>query len=126
MEAPDKVDYPTDGDSDDNAGFSIKVNFISIDILQIPELAELMNEFEKDDEVVYQRSEKQKQYFQELKVKGVERQPREEIQDSRKERASEFDKNISVQREEQSTRLMGMVEDINEVIKAPKNKIYLR
>ena len=25
MEAPNKVDYPTDGDSDDNAGFSIKV-----------------------------------------------------------------------------------------------------
>lgn len=25
MQAPAKVDYPTDDDSDDNAGFSIKV-----------------------------------------------------------------------------------------------------
>ena len=29
MDAPLKVDYPTDDDSDDNAGFSIKVNTIT-------------------------------------------------------------------------------------------------
>ena len=33
MEAPDKVDYPTDGDSDDNAGFSIKVFELVINCL---------------------------------------------------------------------------------------------
>lgn len=29
MDAPLKVDYPTDDDSDDNAGFSIKVRSLS-------------------------------------------------------------------------------------------------
>jgi hypothetical protein len=47
MIAPNKVDYPTDDDSDDNAGFSIKV----------PELADLLNEFEKDDDVIYKENE---------------------------------------------------------------------
>ena len=47
MEAPLKVDYPTDDDSDDNAGFSIKV----------PELSDLINEFEKDDDVIYKENE---------------------------------------------------------------------
>jgi hypothetical protein len=47
MNAPNKVDYPTDDDSDDNAGFSIKV----------PDLADLLNEFEKDDDVIYKDNE---------------------------------------------------------------------
>lgn len=43
MEAPLKVDYPTDDDSDDNTGFSLK----------IPDLSDLVNEFEKDDDTLY-------------------------------------------------------------------------
>lgn len=42
MKTPLKVDYPSDEDSDENQGFMIKV----------PELQELLNEFEKDDEVI--------------------------------------------------------------------------
>lgn len=30
MVVPDRADYPTDGDSDDNAGFTIKVRLIGI------------------------------------------------------------------------------------------------
>jgi hypothetical protein len=44
MQAPNKVDYPTDEESDgDAAGFSIK----------IPELGDLLNEFEKDDDALF-------------------------------------------------------------------------
>jgi len=37
MDAPLKVDYPTDDDSDDNVGFSLK----------IPDLSDLINEFRR-------------------------------------------------------------------------------
>lgn len=48
MEAPEKVDYPTDDDSDDGgAAFSIK----------IPDLSDLINEFEKDDDTLYKAAE---------------------------------------------------------------------
>jgi hypothetical protein len=47
MEAPQKVDYPTDEDSDENNGFMIK----------IPDLSDLVNEFERDDDVLYKSSE---------------------------------------------------------------------
>lgn len=63
MLAPKKVDYPTDDDSDDNVGFSIKVRTSikpSIGVLmsiQVPELADLLNEFEKDDDVLYKEAE---------------------------------------------------------------------
>lgn len=48
MPAPLKVDYPTDEDSDgDAAGFSIK----------IPDLADLLNEFEKDDDALFKAAD---------------------------------------------------------------------
>ena len=48
MPAPLKVDYPTDEDSDgDAAGFSIK----------IPDLGDLINEFEKDDEALFKAAD---------------------------------------------------------------------
>ncbi len=53
MKAPLKVDYPTDEESDDNAGFAIKV----------PDLADLLNEFEKDDDVLYKENEQMRQYL---------------------------------------------------------------
>ena len=47
LAAPLKVDYPTDDESDENVGFNIK----------IPELADLITEFEKDDDALYKESE---------------------------------------------------------------------
>ena len=38
------MDYPTDEDSDDNLGFSMKM----------PELTDLLGDFEKDDDVLKQ------------------------------------------------------------------------
>jgi len=51
MEAPLKVDYPTDEDSDDNKGFQMKID----------DLADLINNFEKDDDVIFKEEEALKQ-----------------------------------------------------------------
>ena len=56
------MDYPTDEDSDDGAGFSIK----------IPELADLITEFEKDDEALFKAAELIKATKADLKAKGME------------------------------------------------------
>ena len=50
MERPLKVDYPSDEDSDENQGFNILV----------PEVEDLINEFEKDDELIYKENEARK------------------------------------------------------------------
>jgi hypothetical protein len=57
-----KVDYPTDEDSDEGAGFSIK----------IPELGDLLSEFEKDDEALFKAAELVKGAKAELKAKGMD------------------------------------------------------
>ena len=118
MPAPLKVDYPTDEESDgDAAGFSIK----------IPELADLINEFEKDDDALFKAADSIKQVKADNKAKGLEYNAREvEIRDEKKDRQQLLDGNIGAQREEWASRLPGMLEDINEVIKDPKNKLYLR
>lgn len=78
MPAPLKVDYPTDEDSDgDAAGFSIK----------IPELADLINEFEKDDEALLKAADSIKQVKADNKAKGLEYNAREvEIRDEKKDK----------------------------------------
>lgn len=111
------MDYPTDEESDEGAGFSIK----------IPELQDLIVEFEKDDDVLFKAAEAVKQVKADHKAKGLEWNPRDvDIKDEKKEKIIHLDANISTQREEWASRLPGMVEDINETIKDPKNKIYLR
>lgn len=117
LSQPLKVDYPTDEDSDEGAGFSIK----------IPELNDLISEFEKDDESLFKAAEVIKQAKADHKAKGIEFNARElEIKDDKKDKIVHLDSNISIQREEWTSRLPGMLEDINELIKDPKNKIYLR
>lgn len=111
------MDYPTDEDSDDGAGFSIK----------IPELGDLIGEFEKDDEALFKAAEVIKGVKADHKAKGMEYSAREvDIKDDKKDKTALFDANMSMQREEWTSRLPGMLEDINELIKDPKNKIYLR
>ncbi len=116
MEAPSKVDYPTDEDSDENVGFSLK----------IPELQDLINEFEKDDDTLLKLADALKQQKNDSKLKGFEYDPRDDIKDLKIDKIKHLDQNISNQREEWTTRLPGMLEDVNEVIKDAKNKIYLR
>ena len=117
LSQPLKVDYLTDEDSDEGSGFSIK----------IPELADLLIEFEKDDDSIFKAAEVVKQAKADLKAKGLEWTSRDiEIKDDKKEKIAHLDSNISTQRQEWNSRLPGMLEDINETIKDPKNKLYLR
>ena len=117
LPAPLKVDYPTDEESDEGAGFSIK----------IPELLDLIMEFEKDDDALFKAADIVKQVKADHKAKGLDLNAREvEIKDDKKDKIAHLDQNISTQREEWTSRLPGMLEDINEVIKDSKNKISLR
>ena len=87
MPAPLKVDYPTDEDSDgDAAGFSIK----------IPDLSDLLNEFEKDDEALFKAADTIKQVKADHRAKGLELNAREvEIRDDKKDKVTLLDSNIS-------------------------------
>lgn len=117
LEAPLKVDYPTDEESDEATGFSIK----------IPELADLITEFEKDDDALFKAAEAIKAAKADCKAKAIEFNARDlEIKDDKKERQGLLDGNITAQREEWTSRMPGWVEDVNEVVKDPKNKLYLR
>jgi hypothetical protein len=84
-------------------------------------------EFEKDDDSLFKATEAVKQAKADHKAKGLEFFARDlEIKDEKKEKMAHLDGNIGVQREEWTSRLPGMLEDINEVVKDPRNKIYLR
>ena len=86
LDAPMKVDYPTDEESDEGAGFSIK----------IPELQDLIMEFEKDDDALFKSAETIKQYKADHKAKGLEFSAREiDIKDEKKEKIIHLDQNIS-------------------------------
>lgn len=85
---PLKVDYPTDEDSDDGAGFSIK----------IPELNDLITEFEKDDEALFKAVESIKQVKADAKAKGIDITTMRdvEIKDDKKDKISHLDANMSM------------------------------
>lgn len=116
MEAPDEVDYLTDDESDDGADFEVKV----------PALDDLINEFEKGDEVIAGEEEAFKNHCADLKLRGFELELRGEIKHVGTERATVLDKNMSAQRALFQSNLPGMVEDLNEVTRDPSNKCYLR
>lgn len=87
LQAPQKVDYPTDEESDEGgSGFSIK----------IPELADLITEFEKDDESLFKAAELIKQVKADHQAKSLEFNQREvEIKDEKKEKIAHLDQNIT-------------------------------
>lgn len=100
-----EVDYNTDDDSDgEHKGFSVKV----------PELSDLIADFEKDDEVAQKEKEANKNYKSEMKAKGIQIETRYDIKNTKKDKVNHFDSNISMQREEWGSRIMGMIEDVNE------------
>lgn len=45
----------------------------------MPDLSDLINEFEKDDDVIHKDNEARKQYLSDLKIKGNEKEPRVEF-----------------------------------------------
>lgn len=114
LPAPAKVDYLTDDESDDNAGFELKV----------PSLDDLIHEFEKEDDMIQKTTEDFKSHLYDLKVQGFQKQTREEIKHSKTEKTQLLDQNISAHKQKLAATLPGMLEDVNETIKNPKNKIY--
>ena len=71
MEAPLKVDYPTTDDEGTNDDFRIK----------IPDIYDLINEFERDDDYLYKTLEKEKQERNEYRLKGLEMERRAHLRD---------------------------------------------
>lgn len=88
MEKPDQNDYLTDEESDEAADFEIKV----------PDLDELITEFEKSDEAIQQINESIKQHKVELISRGFETEARYDIKNKKGEKQQMLDDNISMQR----------------------------
>merc|ERR1719272_2186023 len=81
LEKPDHNDYLTD----EAADFEVKV----------PELGQLLNQFENDDEVILGLNETQKMYAKDLVSKGFEPEERYDIKNNKGERAALLEDNIS-------------------------------
>ena len=114
--APNAVDYLTDDESDDGKGFELKV----------PNLDELINQFEAPDETINKANESFKQHLVDLKQRGFEKEVREEIKQTKIDKKILLDANISAHRSFYEAALPSMVEDLNTVVKDPAKKIYLR
>jgi hypothetical protein len=69
MEAPEEVDYLTDDESDEGNDFEIP----------IPDLGDLIKDFEDGDEVLEQDEQEFESHLADLKARGFEKEPREEI-----------------------------------------------
>ena len=80
------MDYLTDEESEgDNQAFDLKM----------PDLTELINDFEKGDEVLASGMEDLALHFTDLKLKGFEKEVREEIVQVRDTKSKMFNDNIS-------------------------------
>ena len=69
LDKPDQNDYLTDEDSDDVNDFEVKV----------PELDELLGQFENEDDIILKEKQELKEHFREQKTKGFEVEKRYEI-----------------------------------------------
>jgi hypothetical protein len=116
LEAPEQVDYLTDEESDDGNGFELKV----------PNLKELLTEFELGDDVLANREMAQKQQFTELKSRGIEPELREQISLAKLDQKALLNSNISLQKDQLASRLPGSLAEINSVVRGSENKLYLR
>lgn len=116
MEEPKEVDYLTDDESDDGQEFSVPV----------PDLDELIKGFEDGDEKITEQAETFKTHLADLKSRGFEKEPREEIKQRKQERTELLDTNVSAHRKLLQAAMPGMLEELNSVVAAPANKIYLR
>ena len=115
MPTPQQVDYLTDDESDEGT-FELKV----------PELDDLIKEFETGDEKLAKEEEKFKEHLTDLKARGFEKELREEIKQTKIEKTQLLDSNVTAQRAFYSSTLPGMLEDLNSVTVDPQNKNYLR
>lgn len=116
LEQPDTNDYLTDEESDDAGDFELKM----------PDLDELINQFETVDDTLIEFKEKQKEQVSAIVNKGFEPQARHDILSIKEEKMEMLNSNINKQRQQQISILPGMIQDLNEVTSSSKNKVYLR
>ena len=113
---PNDVDYLTDDESDDGQEFEVPV----------PDLNDLINGFEATDDKIQTDEDSFKAHLADLKARGFEKEPREEIKQNKLERSELLDTNITEHRKLLQAALPGMIEDLNQAIVDPQMKVYLR
>lgn len=112
LTAADKVDYPSDDESDEEIDFE----------LEIPQLGDLINQFEKDD-ITLAKIEKDIQMKRdETKLKGFKLRETETVIDEKELKLKLLNDNIAKQREEWSSTLPSLIQGLNATIKDPLNK----
>jgi hypothetical protein len=109
LEEPIKTDYLTDEESDDGAGFKLKM----------PKLSDLLNEFEVGDECLIGKETDFKNYMADLKTRGMPRTLRDNIQLEKTNKANQLGNNIDQQRRYQNAKLPGMLSEANSLIQKP-------
>ncbi len=107
MEEPEKEDYPSDEDSDDEIEFE----------LEIHPLENLINDFEKDDEVLHQIEKTKDDRKDEAKVKGLKFDDRLEILDLEESKKEILDKNIEITKKKWQASLPTKLQELNSKIK---------
>ena len=116
LKQPENTDYLTDEESDEGAGFALK----------IPQLEDLISEFEFGDDAIAAREESDKALEQEMKSRGLEKEPRADIVLTKTVKYEMLDANIEAQRKMGAANLPGKLSEINSTIQNVSNKIYLR
>ncbi len=108
----DKVDYPSDDDSDEEIDFEI----------EIPVLGDLISQFEKDDIVIAKIEKEIHMKKDETKFKGFKLRETETVIDEKESKLKILNQNISKVREEWATTLPTFIQGLNASIKDPLNK----
>ena len=116
LQKPVQTDYLTDEESDDGAGFELK----------IPDLGDLITEFELGDDTLIASESDFKNHLSDLQNRGMLKEVREEIHLEKEVQSKLLNENMTMQRGLLNSRLPGMLGEINNTIRQPNSKIYLR
>ena len=92
----------------------------------MPELTDLLDQFEQGDPEIEKHREGIKTHVQDLDKRGFSPEPRHDIISKQQDRVAMLNANISEQRAKQATTLAGMIQDLNELTKGAHNKMYLK
>ena len=120
--SPAKTDIPPEDEDSEEEVDHNKMPFT----IKIPDLKDLINEFERDDDYLYNKREDEKHALSEQFAQGYEPPPRYEMRDFFGEAYQAFDAKITKYREILSMRLPSCVHDFNNCVIDPANKLFLR
>ena len=116
LDKPNQNDYLTDEESDEANDFELKM----------PDLGELIDQFEKEDDIVQNHYKGIADAAAEEVKRGFVPKRRHDLIQKKELAINMLDKNITNQREWQMSQVPGLISDLNEVIEKPQNKAYLR